>query len=167
MMAGESRTRSRSGHPVATPVRLSPGGAVTRSTVRGRTAPGAYPSPMPESKDSVIATLRDVAAASARARAAMSEAEGDILEGVRRLEAGAGVMETLSTSGVRAHREDLEAALRLVVTARHRFRVVMVAQCVEANMSARQISELWGFSRQRAAVLVQEAREYMRQSATA
>ena len=43
----------------------------------------------------------------------------------------------------------------------------MVAQCVDAGLSARQISELWGFSRQRAAVLVQEAREYMRTSATA
>ncbi len=115
----------------------------------------------------MIATLREVAAASARARAAMSEAEQGILEGVRRLEAGADVMETLSTSRVRTHREDLEAALRLVVTSRHRFRVVMVAQCVEAGMSARQIAELWGFSRQRAAVLVQEAREYLHPSATA
>ena len=122
---------------------------------------------MPDARDDVIATLREVAAASARARAAMSEAEQGILEGVRRLEAGADVMETLSTSRVRTHREDLEAALRLVVTSRHRFRVVMVAQCVEAGMSARQIAELWGFSRQRAAVLVQEAREYLRPSATA
>jgi len=122
---------------------------------------------MPESKDSVIATLRDVAAASARARAAMIHAERGILDGVRRLEADADVMETLGTSQLRAHREELEAALRLVVTSRQRFRVVMVAQCVEAGMSARQISELWGFSRQRAAVLVQEAREYLRHSATA
>jgi hypothetical protein len=122
---------------------------------------------MPGSKENVIATLRDVAAASARARAAMGDAERGILEGVRRLEGGADVLETLSRSQVRAHREELEEALRLVVTSRHRFRVVMVAQCVEAGMNARQISELWGFSRQRAAVLVQEARAYMRSPADA
>ena len=121
---------------------------------------------MPDSKDAVIATLRDVAAASARARAAMSQAEQGILEGVRRLEEGADVMETLGGSQVREHREELEAALRLVMTSRQKFRVVMVAQCVEAGLNARQISELWGFSRQRAAVLVQEARQYLRTSAT-
>ena len=122
---------------------------------------------MPGSKEDVIATLREVRRASARARAAMSQAERGILEGVRRLEDGAEVLETLVGSQVRAHRADLEEALQLVVASRHRFRVVMVAQCVEAGMSARQISELWGFSRQRAAVLVQEAREYMRSPAGA
>jgi len=122
---------------------------------------------MPASKESVIATLRDVAAASARARSAMSHAEQGILEGIRRLEEGGEILETLGRSQIREHREDLEEALRLVVSSRHRFRVVMVAQCVEAGMSARQISELWGFSRQRAAVLVQEAREYLRSPASA
>ena len=120
-----------------------------RSAVHDRSGGDEYSSPMPESKETVIATLRDVAAASVRARAAMSQAERGILEGVHRLEAGAEVMEALGGSQVREHREELEAALRLVVSSRQRFRVVMVAQCVEAGLSAREIAELWGFSRQR------------------
>jgi len=115
---------------------------------------------MSEPNETVIAALREVAAASAVARQAMGRAEEGILAGVRRLEAGADVMETLGKSQVREHRAVLDTALHQVVSARHRFRLVLVAECVSAGMSAREISELWGFSRQRAAILVQEAREH-------
>jgi len=91
----QSLPRGPHRHPVA--------GSDVRSTAAPTTAHGLPPT---DSEDEVIATLRDVAAASARAHAAMSRAEQGILEGVRRLEAGAEVRETLGGSQVHAHRGD-------------------------------------------------------------
>ena len=104
---------------------------------------------MPFSRESMITAMLDLVDASADARKAMSGVERSILEGVDALVDGADVLECLCTSRVREHREDLEESLRRVTKTRHRFRLVLVAQCAGAGMNAREISELWGFSRQR------------------
>jgi hypothetical protein len=111
---------------------------------------------MPDQQPRIIAVMQDAVDASARARKAMAGVEETLVAGIGALESGADVIETLVTSRVRAHREELTAALQEVERTRHQFRLVLVAECQASGMSVREIAELWGFSRQRAAQLIQE-----------
>lgn len=96
--------------------------------------------------------------ASRGARREMVEYEEALVRGVVALEDGTSVMDALRATPAREERMATQQALNRLATARHHFRLLLIAACVDDGMNAREVSELWGFSRQRAQLLIQEAR---------
>ena len=125
-------------------------------SIRVHRPDGSYPFGMPGEHSKLISAMREAVDASANVRDGMITVERSLLEGINDLEGGAGVMETLTTSRVKELRLELQAALDLVTRTRHEFRLALVSECVANGLSTHEISELWGFSRQRAALLVHE-----------
>lgn len=111
-----------------------------------------------DSRTDLIATLNEAAAASSEAREVMMRVERTLHSEAMQLSQGADILETLCTPLIQELRSELNTAMEQVSDTRHNFRLAVVAQCVDQGMSARQISDLWGFSRQRAQALIQEAR---------
>ena len=88
----------------------------------------------------------------------MVEYEEALVRGVAALEGGTSVMDALRATPAREERMATQEALSRLASARHHFRLLLIAACVDDGMNAREVSELWGFSRQRAQLLIQEAR---------
>ena len=84
--------------------------------------------------------------------------EQALVEGAAALESGTSVMDALRATPAREEREATQEALNQLATARHHFRLLLIAACAEDGMNAREVAEFWGFSRQRAQLLIQEAR---------
>jgi len=84
--------------------------------------------------------------------------EEALVRGVAALEGGTSVMDALRATPAREERMATQEAMNRLATARHHFRLLLIAACVDDGMNAREVSELWGFSRQRAQLLIQEAR---------
>jgi len=98
--------------------------------------------------------------ASSQVRSVLAGLEDTLLEGKAKLEAGVGVLDALFAVPVSRQRDEMQGVLDRFHTARHQFRLLMVAECASSGMNARQVGELWGFSRQRAHLLIQEAVTY-------
>ena len=90
----------------------------------------------------------------------MAGLEYTLFEGKAKLDAGVGVLDALFAVPVSQQRDEMQGVLDRFHTARHQFRLLMVAECASTGMNARQVGELWGFSRQRAHLLIQEAVAY-------
>jgi hypothetical protein len=123
-------------------------------------APATYPAAVSDSLEHVQSALREYREASAHARAVMLDVEETLLEGGKQLDNGMAVLDALFSVPVSKQREEMQGVLDRFHTARHHVRLLMVAECVASGMNARQISEMWGFSRQRAHLLIQEAVAY-------
>ena len=106
----------------------------------------------------MLEAIREFLEASRGARREMVEYEEALVRGVAALEGGMSVMDALRSTPAREERRATQEAMNRLATARHRFRLLLIAACVEDGMNAREVSELWGFSRQRAQLLIQEAR---------
>ncbi len=52
----------------------------------------------------------------------------------------------------------MQHALEHFADARHQLPTLMIGECVSDGMNARELAEMWGFSRQRAQVLIQGTR---------
>jgi len=113
---------------------------------------------VPDAHGDVATAIRDLTAALARARSVMRTVEVSLADAARELDSGAHVTETFSTPRVSELRSELNSALDDLAATRHRFRLALVSECAGSGMNAREVSELWGFSRQRAAQLIQETR---------
>ena len=88
----------------------------------------------------------------------MVEYEEVLVRGAAALEGGTSVIDALRATPAREERMATQEALNRLATARHRFRLLLIAACVDDGMNAREVADLWGFSRQRAQLLIQEAR---------
>jgi len=88
----------------------------------------------------------------------MVEYEEALVRGVAALEGGTSVIDALRATPAREERMATQEALNRLATARHHFRLLLIAACLDDGMNAREVAELWGFSRQRAQLLIQEAR---------
>lgn len=88
----------------------------------------------------------------------MVEYEEVLVRGATALEGGTSVIDALRATPAREERMATQEALNRLATARHRFRLLLIAACVDDGMNAREVADLWGFSRQRAQLLNQEAR---------
>ena len=88
----------------------------------------------------------------------MVEYEEVLVRGATALEGGTSVIDALRATPAREERMATQEALNRLATARHRFRLLLIAACVDDGMNAREVADLWGFSRQRAQLLIQEAR---------
>ncbi len=84
--------------------------------------------------------------------------EKALVRGAAALDGGTSVIDALRGTPARQERMATQEALNRLATARHHFRLLLIAACVDDGMNAREVSELWGFSRQRAQLLIQEAR---------
>jgi hypothetical protein len=122
---------------------------------------------MPNRRLALITSLRETADACGHAQRVMADVESQLRLAASRLEEGGDIGETLITSRVKELRTDMQSAMDCVETTRHQFRLNLAAHCADMGMSAREISELWGFSRQRAQVLVQESRRSLPDEAPA
>ena len=114
---------------------------------------------MREPHDDVIRATREFVEASAELRGALVHAEEGLLKGVDVLERGGTPMQNLRTPQTKMQRTSVQSAMEQFTEARHRFRMLMISECVNDGMKARELSEMWGFSRQRAAKLIGESRE--------
>ena len=114
---------------------------------------------MSETHQDVIAATRAFIEASSELREVLASVEVGLLKGIGILENGGTPMDNLRTPLTRRQRTTMQAALDQFTDARHRYRTLMMAECVDDGMKARELSELWGFSRQRASLLIQEVRK--------
>ena len=115
---------------------------------------------MPDAPNHVQDALLELVDASRQARLVMAGLEDTLFEGKAKLDAGVGVLDALFAVPVSQQRDEMQGVLDRFHTARHQFRLLMVAECASTGMNARQVGELWGFSRQRAHLLIQEAVAY-------
>ena len=113
---------------------------------------------MPEPNDDVIRTTREFIETSAELRRALTHAEEGLLKGIAVLEQGGTPMQNLRTPQTKMQRTSVQTAMEQFSEARHRFRMRMISECVNDGMKARELSEMWGFSRQRASKLIGESR---------
>jgi len=113
---------------------------------------------MPQPHDDVIRATREFIDASAALRDALTHAEEGLLKGIAVLEHGGTPMQNLRTPQTKVQRTSVQTAVEQFSEARHRFRMLMIAECVNDGMKARELSEMWGFSRQRASKLIGESR---------
>ena len=113
---------------------------------------------MPEPPDDVIRATREFIEASAELRHALVHAEEGLLKGIDVLEQGGTPMQNLRTPQTKMQRTSVQTAMEQFSEARHRFRMLMISECVKDGMKARELSEMWGFSRQRASKLIGESR---------
>jgi hypothetical protein len=113
---------------------------------------------MPEPHDDVIRATREFIEASAGLRDALVHAEEGLLKGIDVLEQGGTPMQNLRTPQTKVQRTSVQTAMEQFSEARHRFRMLMISECVNDGMKARELSEMWGFSRQRASKLIGESR---------
>ncbi len=108
------------------------------------------------------AGLLAAALEAADACASVKDAIGNIEQALRRgadlLSEGGVLSDAVRLADVKDLRADFEAAMTDLVDTRHRFRLHVIAACCAEGMCAREIAEIWGFSRQRASALIQEAR---------
>jgi predicted transcriptional regulator len=112
---------------------------------------------MDDSHDDVIAATRDFIEASVELREVLAFIEVGLLKGIEVLERGGTPMDNLRTPFTARQRSSMQSALDHLAGARHTYRSLMIAECVKDGMKARELSETWGFSRQRASKLIQEA----------
>lgn len=108
-------------------------------------------------RSEIAASLHDTATAFSDARDVILVVETALSSAASALDEGADVMELLSRTRIKEQREMLQPALEKMGSTRHQFRLLLAAQCAANGMNAREISELWGFSRQRAASLIKES----------
>ena len=113
---------------------------------------------MPAPHDDVIRATREFIGASAELRSTLLHAEEGLLKGIAALERGGTPMENLRTPQTKVQRTSVQSAMERFADARHRFRMLMIGECVHDGMKARELSEMWGFSRQRASKLIGESR---------
>lgn len=137
------------------PARRAP---VPGSGILGSRDAAGLVSGMSESHQDVIGATRAFIEASAELREVLASVEVGLLKGIDALEAGGTPMDNLRTPLTRRQRLTMQTTLDQFTDARHRYRTVMMTQCVNDGMKARELSELWGFSRQRASLLIQEVR---------
>ncbi len=101
---------------------------------------------MAQPRDDVIRTTREFIDASAELRHALNRAEEGLLKGIAVLEQGGTPMQNLRTPQTKVQRTSVQSAMEHFSEARHRFRMLMIAECVNDGMKARELSEMWGFS---------------------
>jgi len=113
---------------------------------------------MAEPHEDVIRATRAFIDASTELRLVLAHAEEGLLKGIAVLEQGGTPMQNLRTPQTKMQRTSVQAAMEHFSDARHRFRMLMISECVTDGMRARELSEMWGFSRQRASKLIGESR---------
>ncbi len=111
------------------------------------------------SREDLAAAITDAADAMTDAREVMVGFERTLRSGAAAIVEGADIGAVLAEAKVREFREELKDVLDRVSVTRHKARVLLVAELDSRHVNAREISELWGFSRQRAGQLLQEARD--------
>lgn len=114
---------------------------------------------MDESQAQVVSALREFVAANRAAREAMEQGEAVVMRGIEEIERGGSVVEALRAAPASEQRLSTKRALERLSVARHKVRLLLVAECTSDGMVGREIADLWGFSRQRAAKFVLESRE--------
>ena len=110
-------------------------------------------------REELAGAITDAADAMAAAREVMVGFEQTLRTGAAAITEDADIGAVLGGARVREFREELKDVLDRLSVTRHKARVLLVAELDARQMNAREISELWGFSRQRAGQLLQEARQ--------
>jgi len=111
---------------------------------------------VPEPHEDVIRATRLYVEVSAELREVLASTEVELLKGIDVLEQGGTPMENLRTPATSRHRSSLQSTVEQFTEARHEYRMVMIGECIKDGMKARELSEMWGFSRQRASKLINE-----------
>lgn len=110
------------------------------------------------SAQQTLEALRGLQDAARSVQRAMAETERLAGVGIAQLESGVSVAGLIRASTATEDRQTVQGAIDEVVAARHRFRLVAIAACMEGGMTPREIAEAWGISRQRVDQFVQESR---------
>jgi hypothetical protein len=108
----------------------------------------------------VARAMRELVEANREAREALLKSELLLIRNLNAWESGIGVIEMMRTSNASAQREFTNQPISKQTSLRHQLRLLLIRECDAQGMVAREISEIWGFSRQRAAQLIAEARTF-------
>ena len=113
---------------------------------------------MEQSQERIAETIRELIEASREAREALALGERTLNRSLHQLEQGSRITDILRASPARTQRELTSQTLSRHASLRHRLRLITIRECDKEGMVAREVSEIWGFSRQRASQFIVEAR---------
>ena len=113
---------------------------------------------MEETSEGLIEAIQGVAVASRDARRVLEGVEDLLESAIDRLRDGGAVVDLVKETRFSSERELVQEALERLNSARHRFRLRVVGECIEAGMTPREVAEWWGISRQRVDQFIQEYR---------
>ena len=111
---------------------------------------------MLDSTARVIDVLEELLEATRSARSALAVNEELIARSVEMLRSGGEIADMMHAEPIGDQRQATQDALDRVNAARHQLRLSVVAACVEAGMTPREIAEEWDMSRQRVDQFVQK-----------
>jgi len=109
--------------------------------------------------EQIVAAVQELLDANRETRAALAASEDVLVHGLEVLGSGEDLVGILRSIPVRAYRQTTQETLDRIGVARHRLRVLLIAACVDAGMTPREIAEEWGLSRQRVDQFLQEFRK--------
>jgi acetyl-CoA acetyltransferase len=103
--------------------------------------------------------MQELMVAHAWGREVMDTADASLRYGISQLKSGADFMETMARAPTAVERQATQDAFRSITDARHKLRLLLLDVCLQQGMSAREIGERWGISRQRVAIFAAELKK--------
>lgn len=111
---------------------------------------------MLDSTARVLDVLEELLEATRSARSALSVNEELIVQSISALRSGGEITDLVHAEPIGDQRQATQEALDRVNTGRHQLRLTVIAACIEAGMTPREIAEQWDISRQRVDQFVQK-----------
>ena len=111
---------------------------------------------MAEPDPLVVRAMQDMIAANAAARDVLTVNNEALERSIERLRAGEKITDIFLSSPSSDFRQSTQDALRQLATARHAFRLRVIAEFMAEGRPAWEIANAWGFSRQRLDRYMQE-----------
>jgi len=104
----------------------------------------------------VLDVLEELLDATRSARSALAVNEELLVQSISALRSGGEIADMMRTEPIGDQRQATQDALDRVNAARHQLRLTVIAACIEAGMTPREIAEEWDVSRQRVDQFVQK-----------
>ena len=114
---------------------------------------------MPVPVEQVAAAVQELLDANRRTRATLEASEAVLVHGLEVLGSDGDLMTILRSIPVGEYRQMTQENSDRINLARHRLRVLVIAACVDAGLTPREIAEEWGMSRQRVDQFLREYRK--------
>jgi predicted transcriptional regulator len=109
--------------------------------------------------EQITEAVQELLDANRGTRSALEASEGVLVQGLELLGSGRDLVTILRSIPVGAYRQTTQVNSDRMAAARHRLRVLVIAACVDAGLTPREIADEWGMSRQRVDQFLQEYRK--------
>ncbi len=114
---------------------------------------------MTTNRDELIVAMQDLMDAHGWGREVMDTSDALLRYGITQLKSGVDFMETMAKAPTATERQATQDAFRRITDARHKLRLLLLDVCLQQGMSAREVGERWGVSRQRVATFAAELKK--------